>query len=104
MKNNTTHPLYLLVLMMIFSISILTAQSEQAPVGPAGPVPSSNLTAQAQWDLLFDFDATTDSGQGALAGVVHVDSFFWAANWNEDRRLRFYPCDDLGWDKYLGCQ
>jgi len=69
---------------MIFSASILIAQSEQAPAGPTGPVPASNLNSEAQWDLLFDFDATTDSGQGALAGVVHVDSFFWIANWNED--------------------
>ncbi len=84
MKNNATHQFYLLILAMIFSVSLLTAQSEQAPAGPTGPVPTSNLTSEAQWDLLFDFDATTDSGQGALAGVVHVDSFFWVANWNED--------------------
>lgn len=84
MKSKFTHLLYLLILVLIFNTGILTAQSEQAPVGPTGPVPTSSVSSLAQWDLLFDYDATTESGQGALAGAVHVDSFFWAANWNED--------------------
>lgn len=84
MKSRNTHPFFLLILALIFNASILTAQSEHAPAGPSGPVPMPNISSQAQWDLLFDYDASTDSEQGALAGVVHVDSFFWAANWNED--------------------
>ncbi len=84
MKNKFTNQFFLLALTLMFSASILTAQSEQAPAGPVGPVPGSSVASQAQWDLLFDYDATTDSEQGALAGAVHVDSFFWVANWNED--------------------
>lgn len=84
MKKKSTHQFYLLVLMLMFSVGILTAQSEQAPAAPTGPVPASSFSSVAQWDLLFDYDATTESEQGALAGAVHIDSFFWAANWNED--------------------
>ena len=84
MKSKTTHQLFLLTLALIFNAGILTAQSEHAPAGPTGPVPVPSFSSQAQWDLLFDYDASTDSDQGALAGVVHLDSFFWAANWNAD--------------------
>ncbi len=84
MKSTTTHQFFLLMLASVLNISILVAQSEYAPAGPTGPVPTPDISSLAQWDLLFDYDATTDSGQGALAGVIHVDSFFWAANWNLD--------------------
>ena len=84
MNIRTPHQFYLLILVFIVNAGILTAQSEHAPLGPTGPVSTPSISTLAQWDLLFDYDASTDSEQGALAGVVHADSFFWAANWNED--------------------
>jgi len=85
MQNNFTYYIYFLVLVLIINSGPLTAQSEQAPDGgPAGPIPASAISSQTQWDLLFDYDASTDSEQVVLAGAVHVDSFFWVANWNVD--------------------
>lgn len=60
------------------------SQSEQAPSsGPTGATLQPSILLD-QWDLLYDYDASTDSGLGALAGAVHLDSTFWAATWNND--------------------
>jgi len=72
----------MLALLLALTVPVM-AQSEQAPVGPIGPIPSPTVSL-AQWDILFDYDVTTPSGQGSLAGAVHLDTTFWAAVWNED--------------------
>ena len=83
MNKISTLSMYVVLIILMALTAPMIAQSEQAPAGPTGPTPLSTISV-AQWDLLFDYDVSTSSGQGSLAGAVHLDSTFWAAVWNED--------------------
>lgn len=83
MNKTFTQLRYVVLGVFLTLTTILIAQSEQAPAGLSGPMPQPTVS-QAQWDILFDYDIGTSSGQAGLAGGVHMDSIFWTAVWNED--------------------
>ncbi|MEM9820410.1 MAG: T9SS type A sorting domain-containing protein [Bacteroidota bacterium] len=70
----------------------LSAQTESEVLPSDSPYytpPDLQQGADVMWDIQFEYDITTPSELGSLAGGVHIGSEFWVSVWNSDTLARF---------------
>ena len=82
-----------LFLFLAFSLTAYSqGKMEEAPEGPNAGVPDSatdGLKVLGMWDLLFDYDASTEAQQLGLSNGIHFEDEFWVAEWSSDTLIRY---------------
>lgn len=92
MKKNLLNPSHtkLTIALCLFSMFAfaqnLTTSSapEIAPYESVTTQPNSNLSVNALWDVLFNYDVTALTGQGGYAGVCFTGTEYWVSKWASD--------------------
>lgn len=79
---------FLLLAVVAIAFTVGRAQNmDRSPAPPPKPLPALNQHPDAQWDLQFDYDATTVTGAAGNAGALFFDNAaaggkqFWTSRW-----------------------
>ncbi|MEM8909470.1 MAG: hypothetical protein AAGD05_16605, partial [Bacteroidota bacterium] len=81
--------LFCLLLLGMVPKAMAQTHAEKAPAPSYATVAPAAESADAMWDIQFDYDISAGPNLQGLAGAIHIGNEFWVSVWSSDTLVRY---------------